>query len=224
MSDDLIRALWAAAFAVVFYAASQLIEINEPTKSALIWQAALVALAIICGSVAIAFSLNWFSHNAVDIVTRVRRIGTITAAGEIIEKLTRMDKSTADKILMMLDLKGENMQLLPHDYGGILSWHYVTANGKNGSITYSFIESFIGDGDDVYLPAYRDYGTDGSIVRKDARILTNYMIKHKLAEPASGPNPAKWKWTIENGETYSRRWEALRRFTPSDFIDYDAEE
>lgn len=78
-------------------------------------------------------------------------------------------------------------------------------------IDYSFIHEFLDLADDRYLTPVSHW-PDKTVYRMWSVALTRELIHRGLAEPAAGPNPAKWRWVGEGVRNRSRRGDAYDLF------------
>lgn len=193
---SLYRAIVLSAVALFsFFGAS---EYNP--RPAPVWvRLALSGLALVCTAGALVEAINFVSFILSARVEEWRRVAQITPLTETLRLMANLSEAAQVELSLHFATIGVNYIGIAHQEGPLFSFQ---AGGHR--IGADFISEFLTRADDRFLPAVRQW-SQGSIERMWADALTNWLITHKYALPAAGPNPAAWVWVNQGRESMRRR-------------------
>lgn len=193
---SLTRAIVLAGIALFsFFAASE----YNPKPPALWVRLFLMGLALVTTAGALVEAVNWFSFVLAARVEDYRRISLITPVTETLRLMANLSDPAQIEIALHFATLGVEYHALLSENGPRFSF---PVNGHR--IPAEFISEFLTRADARFLPAVRQWST-GSNERMWADALTSWLIAHKYALPATGPNPAAWVWVNKGRESMHTR-------------------
>lgn len=148
----------------------------------------LMGLALVTTAGALVESVNWFAFMLAARAEDFRRVAQITPLTEVLRLMANLSEGAQAELSL-------HFATLGVEYQGIVTEQGPSFSFRVGGhwLSPAFIHEFLTRADDRYLPAVRQWNT-GSSERMQAEALTSWLITHKYALPASGPNPAAWVW------------------------------
>jgi len=159
----------------------------------------MIGIALVTTAGALVEAVNWLAFVLAARVEDYRRISLITPLTETLRLMSNLSEAAQVELSLHFATLGVNYQGIVTDTGPMFSF---PVNGHR--ITAEFISEFLTRADDRFLPAVRQWNT-GSIERMWGDALTSWLIQHKYALPATGPNPAAWVWIGQGRESMHRR-------------------
>ena len=182
------RPLLAAALlilaAILIMAALRGKDVLHPTLQALI-----IIIAIIIGFFGVCETVNYLTYILASRVYDVQLARAQTPQRAMIEAYSRLN----DNQLKALQGMGRLELLMePHADTEPLELVRFVVDGQPVDLPRGAVDDFA-DWGGGYLPSIRGAGSEGSSARRNAIIVTQWLVVHGYADPAEGNLPARWK-------------------------------